>query len=246
MSWLEVYKHNKFQFTSLVVPKGWENLFQYILENYQDKIQILDNFINDCIKKEMTLYPFPADLFTAFHLCPMDKIKVVIIGQDPYINEGQAMGLSFSVRNNITIPPSLNNIYENLYRHGHISTIPSHGDLTAWAEQGCLMLNAALTVTAGVSDSHKVPWVYITNAMLQYISDVTVGVCFMLWGNNALYKLNYIDTTKHYVTISSHPSPNSFKSTLRGYPSFYDSNHFKNVNDYLIKIDRTPIDWNIY
>jgi uracil-DNA glycosylase len=249
MSWLEVYAHNDFHFTSLPVPKGWETMFNYINEHHADKIKELDTFLNDCIKRETVMYPFPCDIFAAFDLFSLKELKVLIIGQDCYINEQngipQATGVAFSVKEGIDIPPSLKNMHTNLYNNKHITVVPTHGNLTKWMQQGVLLLNTALTVTAGFSNSHKVPWVYITNGMLQYISDNTEGICFMLWGGNALCKLNYIDTNKHYVTISSHPSPMSYNSKLQYYPSFKDSNHFKNVNDFLIKNNKTPIDWNV-
>lgn len=243
--WMETYQHEEFRFNRLKCNKSWQPMIKNIIENDKDgKMKELEEFINNSIKNEVTIYPLPDEVLNAFQV-NLDDVKVVIIGQDPYINEGQAHGLSFSVKVGIEIPPSLKNINNNLLKYGHINKKPTHGDLTKWVEQGCVLLNTALTVTAGMSNSHKSYWLYITNTMIKYISDNTTGVMFMLWGGPALAKLPLIDQTKHKITASSHPSPLSVNSQLRGYDCFENTDHFGITNKYLTSRGLTPIDWEI-
>lgn len=247
--WIEMYQHDDFKFETLTCNESWAIMMKHIIANdKKGKIKALEEFLNYSIKRDVTIYPWPNEVFNAFQL-DIKNVKVVILGQDPYIKEEndvpQAMGLSFSVKEGIDIPPSLDNIYKNLVKFGHISSKPKHGNLTKWVEQGCLLLNTALTVTAGMSNSHKDYWIYLTNAMIQYISDNTTGVVFMLWGGSALGKLPLIDQEKHNVTMSSHPSPMSVKSTLKGHDCFENTNHFGITNNYLISNGMDPIDWSL-
>ncbi len=183
------------------------------------------------------IYPPSQYVFNAFAHCPFDSVKVVILGQDPYHNRGQAHGLSFSVQEGTVIPPSLKNIYRELSSDLQAS-IPLTGDLTPWADQGVLLLNAVLTVQEGFPGSHQgIGWETFTDAVIQKISDTHEHVVFMLWGKYATEKGVHIDTTKHLVLTASHPSP---LSVHRG---FFGCRHFSQANAYLRTHGKTPIRW---
>lgn len=186
-----------------------------------------------------TIYPPGSQLFNAFDKTPFDKVKVVILGQDPYHNPGQAMGLSFSVPTGVPPPPSLVNIYKEL-KSDIGMPIPTSGDLTKWATQGVLLLNAVLTVRANEPASHaKIGWMDFTNAVIKKISDERNGVIFLLWGKFAQEKQALIDQTKHHVLIAAHPSP------LSAHNGFFGCKHFSRVNFLLSKQGQDPIDWNV-
>ena len=183
------------------------------------------------------IYPAGKLIFAAFNYTPFDKIKVVILGQDPYHGEGQANGLCFSVTEGIKIPPSLQNIFKELNNDLGIS-IPSNGNLESWAKQGVLLLNATLTVRANEAGSHQQKgWEEFTDAAIKALSDTREHLVFMLWGNYAKKKGVYIDRTKHLVLEAAHPSPFS------AYHGFFGCNHFKNANEYLIANNKKPIIW---
>jgi len=184
------------------------------------------------------IYP-PSDLiFNAFNACPFDKLKVVIIGQDPYHGPNQAMGLSFSVPKTERIPPSLKNIYKELATDISYE-IPVHGDLTAWAQQGVFLLNAVLTVEHKSPGSHKkLGWQTFTDAVNQKISKQKKNVVFLLWGNYAKGKKELIDTSKHLVLEAPHPSP-----LARG--GFFGCKHFSKTNNYLTEHNKDAIDWQL-
>lgn len=183
-------------------------------------------------------YPPNSLIFNAFNTTPFDKVKVVILGQDPYHQPGQAMGLSFSVPRNTAIPASLRNIYAELKRDLNI-TPPSHGDLSYWAEQGVFLLNAILTVEAGQAASHKnIGWEQFTDKVISVLSEHRSGLIFLLWGNFAKSKKHLIDETKHHVLEAVHPSP------LAG-GKFIGCGHFSKVNELLYKNQQTAIDWQI-
>lgn len=185
-----------------------------------------------------TIYPPGPLIFNAFHQTPFDKVKVVILGQDPYHNPGEAMGLSFSVPKGVRTPPSLQNIYKEIQNSLGIAP-PNHGDLTHWAEQGVLLLNAILTVQARTPASHqKIGWQNFTDAVIRHISAEKEGVVFMLWGNFAKQKKALIDQSKHYVLEAAHPSP------LAG-NAFQGCGHFAAANEILEKQGKTPIDWRL-
>ena len=183
-----------------------------------------------------TVYPPGSLIFNAFNKTPFDKLKVVILGQDPYHNPGEAMGLCFSVPKGTKIPPSLVNIYKEINAELGLS-IPTHGDLTHWANQGVLLLNAMLTVEAKKPASHqKIGWQTFTDAVIKTISDKKEGVVFLLWGNFARGKKALIDQSKHYVLESPHPSP------LAG-NAFMGCGHFAYTNEILKKDGKGEIDW---
>ena len=185
-----------------------------------------------------TVFPPGKDIFRAFELTPLDKVKVVILGQDPYHGYGQAMGLSFSVPDGVAAPPSLKNIFKEI---GDDLGVQMSGrpNLEGWARQGVLLLNAILTVRAGVPASHsKIGWETFTDAVIRCISDRCDGVVFMLWGNFARSKRELIDGNKHLVLEAAHPSP-----LARG--AFFGCRHFSKANEWLAAHGREPIDWRL-
>ncbi|MFB9845391.1 uracil-DNA glycosylase [Mucilaginibacter ginsenosidivorans] len=187
------------------------------------------------------IYPKGADIFNAFKKTPFDGLKVVILGQDPYHGVNQAHGLSFSVQKSITPPPSLKNIYKELATDIPGFTIPNHGDLTEWAEQGVLLLNATLTVRDSSPASHqKKGWEEFTDQVIKTISDKKEGIVFILWGAYAQAKAELIDKSKHFIIKSPHPSP---FSADRG---FFGSRPFSKTNEILVKEGKEPIDWQIH
>jgi uracil-DNA glycosylase len=186
-----------------------------------------------------TIYPPGGLIFNAFNTTPFDKVKVVILGQDPYHGPGQAHGLSFSVQKGVPPPPSLINIFKELHEDIGIS-IPSHGNLTHWAEQGVLLLNASLTVRANEPMSHsKAGWAEFTHSVIEKVSAQKKNVVFILWGRFAQEKQALIDETRHYVLKSAHPSPFSANN------GFFGCRHFSKTNEYLVKNGIDPIDWKL-
>lgn len=196
--------------------------------------------ITKAIKKEYKsneVYPKGSDIFNAFNLCPFDKLKVVIIGQDPYHGYGQANGLCFSVNSNIKIPPSLKNIYKEL-KYNYSDFTFKDGDLSNWANQGVLLLNSILTVRKGQPGSHKqIGWEIFTDSVIKTISKRKKKIVFILWGAFAKSKSKLIDKNKHLILESSHPSPFS------AYSGFFHQNHFIKTNNYLSKNGYKKIDW---
>ena len=183
------------------------------------------------------IYPAPKDVFRAFDVCPFDKVKVVIIGQDPYHGPRQANGLCFAVHEDVTIPPSLKNIFKEIESDLAIKPL-QNGDLTRWATQGVLLLNATLTVRAHTPGSHqKKGWEAFTDAAIHALSSEREHLVFILWGNYAKQKGAHIDREKHLVLESSHPSPFSAAS------GFFGNGHFKKANEYLVEHTKNPIDW---
>ena len=192
----------------------------------------------DAEKLTHTVFPKEQDVMKAFELTPFDAVKVVIIGQDPYHGLNQAHGLSFSVNKGVKIPPSLQNIYKELQADIN-SPMPTHGNLTSWAQQGVLLLNATLTVRAGLPGSHqKKGWETFTDAVIKLISDEKEHVVFLLWGNYAKTKATLIDANKHLILEAAHPSP-----LARG--AFFGSKHFSKTNAYLLSNRIKPINWNL-
>ncbi len=186
----------------------------------------------------IVIYPPGSKIFRAFDLCPLDAVKVVILGQDPYHGAGQAMGLSFSVPEGIAAPPSLKNIFKEIESDLGIRMSGSP-DLEPWARQGVLLLNSVLTVRAGVAASHAgLGWQNFTDAVIKLISERCEGVVFMLWGNYARSKAGLIDSGRHLVLQAAHPSP-----LARG--AFFGCRHFSQANAYLIRTGRSPINWQL-
>lgn len=186
------------------------------------------------------VYPLKEDIYNAFKHCPLDKVKVVILGQDPYHGAGQAHGLSFSVNKGIALPPSLRNIYRELEQDVDFIN-PNHGDLTYWAKQGVLLLNDVLTVKAAAAGSHqKLGWEQFTEHVISFLSEQKSDLVFMLWGNHALKKGKKIDRAKHLVLVSGHPSP---MSANQG--KWFGNKHFSQANTFLVSKGKQPIDWQL-
>lgn len=188
----------------------------------------------------VTVYPPQSDVFNAFSKTPLEQIKVVILGQDPYHGPLQAHGLCFSVPQGVKPPPSLGNIYKELASDIEGFEIPKHGNLTAWAEQGVLLLNTVLTVQAGQAHSHaKLGWEHFTDTVIQAISDNTEGIVFLLWGGHAQRKAARVDTQKHHILKAPHPSP------LSAHRGFLGCGHFSQANALLTASNRQPINWQV-
>ncbi len=184
------------------------------------------------------IYPPGSMIFKAFELTPVDSVKVVILGQDPYHGPGQAMGLSFSVPSNVPAPPSLKNIFREISDDLGIR-MSGNPNLEPWARQGVLLLNTSLTVQSGMANSHsRIGWGEFTDAVIKYISDNCEGVVFLLWGRFAQSKKSLIDQTKHHVLEAAHPSP------LAG-GAFFGCRHFSKTNKILVEEGKTPINWQL-
>ena len=184
------------------------------------------------------IYPPGSQIFRAFDLTPVQNVKVVILGQDPYHGPGQAHGLSFSVPSGVPAPPSLKNIFKEIETDLGVR-MSGHPNLEGWARQGVLLLNAVLTVRAAEAASHsRIGWQEFTDAVIKYISDNCEGVVFMLWGNFARGKSELIDHSRHCVLEAAHPSP-----LARG--AFFGCRHFSQANNYLLSTSRTPINWQL-
>lgn len=188
-----------------------------------------------------TIYPPGALIFNAFDQTPFDDVKVVLLGQDPYHGPGQAHGLSFSVQQGIKPPPSLVNIFKEIQSDLGVSMPPNVGDLTPWAKQGVLLLNASLTVRANEPASHAgIGWFQFTDAVIRTLSAKKTGLVFLLWGRFAQEKQPLIDETKHHVLRAAHPSPFSADK------GFFGCRHFSKTNEWLVKEGKDPINWQLY
>lgn len=217
-----------------IEPSWYEVLKSEFEEEY---FTSLIKFVKDQYHRH-TCYPKGKEIFKAFDACSFDDVKVVILGQDPYHGPDQANGLCFSVHNGIQHPPSLINIFKELETDVQ-KTYPQNGDLSAWAEQGVLLLNATLTVRSNQAGSHqKQGWERFTNAVISTLSDKKHNLVFLLWGGFAKQKGSKIDRKKHLILSSGHPSP---LSANRGY--WFGNKHFSQTNEYLKKIGKTPIIW---
>ncbi len=189
-------------------------------------------------RQQYVCYPKGKDIFAAFDRTPFDKVKVVILGQDPYHEPGQAHGLCFSVQQGTMVPPSLVNIIKEINSDLGITIPTGHGDLTGWADQGVLLLNATLTVRAHQAGSHqRQGWETFTDAVISTLSQQRRGIVFLLWGSYAIAKRQLIDTGKHHVLTAPHPSP------LSAYRGFFGCKHFSQTNTYLQQQGHPPIDW---
>ena len=217
------------------ISPSWNSLLSSEFE--KPYFQALTAFV----KKEYsehTCYPKGKEIFAAFDQCPVENLKVVLLGQDPYHGEGQANGLSFSVRDGIAHPPSLVNIFKEIEEDLKLP-YPESGNLSRWAEQGVLLLNATLTVRANTAGSHQGQgWETFTDAVIKSISDNCQHIVFLLWGGFAKKKMALIDTQKHCVLSSGHPSP---LSANRGH--WFGNKHFSKTNEYLTSVGKENIDW---
>lgn len=218
------------------IEESWKSVLwdQFQMPYFTD----LKNFIVE-EKRSHKVFPPGPMIFRAFNSTPFEKVKVVILGQDPYHGDGQACGLSFSVPEGVAVPKSLQNIYKELSDDvGFI--IPVSGNLQKWADQGVLLLNATLTVRAHTAGSHqRHGWETFTDCVIQRLSEQRTGIVFLLWGNYAIEKQRLIDTSKHYVLKAPHPSP---LSASRG---FFGCRHFSKTNEILLSLGKFPIDWQL-
>lgn len=217
---------------------SWKNPLTDIL--LSDTMHNLREFLAQQKQEQQTIYPPNSLIFNALNSTPLNQVKVVILGQDPYHGPNQANGLSFSVQRGVAIPPSLKNIYQELYTDLGI-TPARHGDLSAWARQGVLLLNSVLTVNAGLAASHqKKGWEVFTDHVIDVINNNTEHTVFILWGAYAQRKGQRIDTSKHLVLKAAHPSP---LAANRG--GFFGCNVFSKTNNYLIEHGKAPIQWQL-
>lgn len=218
------------------IEKSWAEILRNEFE--KDYFKSIASYLKQEIVSGITIYPKGSFIFKAFDTTPFDKVKVVILGQDPYHGEGQAHGLSFSVPFGVAQPPSLQNIFKEL-RDDLGIPLPDSGNLERWANGGVFLLNSILTVRAGVPASHsKIGWSQFTDVVIRELSTRRDGIVFMLWGNYARGKRDLIDQQKHLILEAAHPSP-----LARG--AFFGCRHFSKANDYLVKRGDNPVDWRL-
>lgn len=225
---------------TLIKKPDIEEKWYEVLKNEFEQAYFIEikNFLIEEKRRHIVFPPSPL-IFNAFNLTPFDNVKVVILGQDPYHNDGQAHGLAFSVPDGIQKPPSLQNIFKELNQDLNIP-IPTNGNLEKWGKEGVLLLNASLTVRAHEAASHaKIGWQRFTDAAIKALSDKKQNLVFILWGNYAIAKENLIDHNKHLILKTVHPSP---LSASRG---FFGCHHFSKTNEYLINHNIKPIDWSL-
>ena len=223
---------------SAALEPGWLKVLEPEFE--KEYMKNLKAFLLQEKQAGKTVYPKGADIFAAFNHTPFDKVEVVILGQDPYHGDGQAHGLSFSVQKGVATPPSLKNIYKELETDIEGFKTPNHGNLTQWADEGVLLLNASLTVRAHEPGSHQGKgWEAFTDQAISQLSAQKTGLVFLLWGKFAQQKAALIDEKKHTILKSAHPSPFS------AYTGFFGSKHFSKTNEILIAEGKKPINWQI-
>ncbi|MBE6214699.1 MAG: uracil-DNA glycosylase [Bacteroidales bacterium] len=218
------------------IQQSWKNALAQEFE--KPYFESLVRFLHQEKAEGKTIFPPGSQIFRAFDLTPVDKVKVVILGQDPYHGPGQAHGLSFSVPEGVPAPPSLKNIFKEIESDLGVR-MSGYPNLENWARQGVLLLNAVLTVRSSEAASHsRIGWQEFTDAVIRHISDNCEGVVFMLWGNFARTKSELIDKSRHMVLEAAHPSP-----LARG--AFFGCRHFSKANAYLVSAGREPIDWRL-
>ena len=217
------------------IENGWKEVLKDEFE--KEYFRKLTSFVKAEYSGQSPIYPPAKLIFNAFDHCPFNKVKVVILGQDPYHGAGQANGLCFSVNKGIPIPPSLLNIFKEIEQDTGIP-VPQDGDLTRWSEQGVLLLNATLTVRASQAGSHqKRGWEEFTDAAIRQLSTMRENIVFILWGSYAQKKGAFIDRNRHLVLTSPHPSP------LSAYQGFFGNHHFSRANEYFKEHGQKPIIW---
>ncbi len=222
---------------AIKIEPSWR---QHLLPEFeQEYMSLLKAFLLQQKQAGKIIYPRGNEYFNAFNLTPFDKVKVVILGQDPYHGPDQAHGLCFSVRKGIAFPPSLRNIFKEIHDDLGLP-VPTHGCLTHWAEQGVLLLNSVLTVEQAKAAAHQGKgWERFTDAVIRELNEKREGIVFMLWGSYAQKKGQFIDTSKHCVLKSVHPSP------LSAHRGFLGCKHFSKANAYLLSRNLQPIDWSV-
>lgn len=219
------------------LESSWKKLLRSEFD--QDYMKKLRQFLIDEIKNKKIIYPKPKEYFAAFEYTPVNEVRVVILGQDPYHGPGQAHGLCFSVQKGVVPPPSLKNIFKEIHQDLGLP-IPQHGCLTKWAKQGVLLLNSVLTVQDGMAASHRDKgWERFTDRVIQEINNLEQSVVFLLWGSYAQSKAEFVDQKKHLVLKSVHPSP------LSAHRGFLGCKHFSKTNEFLKKQGQPTIDWSL-
>lgn len=246
-NWNDVYPDYNVQLSFSSIPQDWAHLMKNVIEN--NNLYLIESLLKEHLKSGKKILPYPSLVFSFFSYTKYDELKVVFLGQDPYFNIENdvplAMGMSFSVPHGISIPSSLNNIYNNMIKFGHINKFPSHGNLEEIAKQGCLFLNAALTVNHKEPNSHADLWSSFTDSIIKNISKEKDNVIFVLWGAFARNKSILIDKNKHKILITSHPSGMSCNKKLGDEPAFSDFDHFGTINKILKDNGKRPINWNV-
>lgn len=233
----KITEHTEYIIMAVKIEKSWKQVLRDEFE--QEYFKGLIHFIKTEIAAGKIIYPAGSLIFQAFEKTPFDQVKVVILGQDPYHNPGQANGLSFSVPDGMRKPPSLVNIFKELKDDLGLE-IPESGNLERWAKQGVLLLNASLSVRQGEPGSHgRAGWVNFTDAVIKKISDEKKHVVFLLWGNFAQQKESLIDQSKHFILTAPHPSP------LSAHRGFLGSKHFSKTNELLMQESIQPVDWKL-
>ena len=218
------------------IEKSWAEALKDEFE--KEYFQKITSYLKHEIASGIVVYPKGGNIFKAFDSTPLNRVKVIILGQDPYHGEGQAHGLSFSVQEGVHQPPSLQNIFKELRDDLRIP-LPNTGNLELWAQRGVFLLNSVLTVRAGLPASHsKIGWSLFTDRVISILSEKREGVVFMLWGNYARSKRELIDHNKHLVLEAAHPSP-----LARG--AFFGCRHFSKANEYLIAKGKDPVNWSL-
>lgn len=218
------------------MSNNWNNILkdEFQKKYYKDLMKLLEEE-----ELKYSIFPKKDDYFNSLKLTSYDKVKCVILGQDPYHGINQAHGLAFSVKKGVKIPPSLRNIFKELESDLGFE-IPNSGDLTKWAEEGVLLLNSILTVRENEANSHaKIGWEIFTDRIIKVLNDCSRPLCFILWGNYAKNKQKLITNSKHLVLTGSHPSP------LSSFNGFFGNKYFSRTNQFLIKSGQTPINWNL-
>lgn len=217
-----------------MINKSWDN---FLNEQFnQDYFKKLSSFLTQQYKQK-TIYPPKVEVFSSFYFTDLDKVKVVILGQDPYHQPNQACGLAFAVKPGVVLPPSLINIYREIENDINIK-MSDNGYLVKWATQGVMLLNAVLTVEQSKANSHKGKgWEIFTDNVIRHLNKQNQPIVFLLWGNNAKEKMKLLDNPKHLVLTSVHPSP------LSAHRGFFGCRHFSKANAFLIENGVEPIDW---
>ena len=220
---------------SVKIESSWKEVLKEEFE--KEYFRQLTEFVRNEYSGNTPIYPPARLIFNAFDHCPFDKVKVVILGQDPYHGAGQANGLCFSVNKGIQFPPSLMNIFKEIANDTG-APLPQDGDLTRWSDQGVLLLNATLTVRAAQAGSHqRRGWEEFTDAAIRHLASLRENIVFILWGSYAQKKGSFIDRGKHLVLTSPHPSP------ISAYQGFFGNHHFSRANQYLKEHGKAPIIW---
>jgi uracil-DNA glycosylase len=243
-SWTETYPDHKVTLSfENQVHSSWFSFFADIIQSVN--LVDIEKKLSDELKKNKFIMPYPKLLLSSCKYTFYNDVKVVFVGQDPYFKREngipQSTGLAFSVPVGINIPSSLENIFKNMIKYGHLTDFPDHGNLQFLAAQGCLFLNTALTVAEGEKNSHSGIWNSFTDAMIVKLSNEKKNIVFVLWGGPAFSKFNLIDKKNHEIVISSHPSGLSCNTPLKKYPAFANNDHFGQINKYLKEHGKTEI-----